>query len=154
MWERKFDAYLAGAQQFHSPRWEYNETQPNLTLVWMMYTKDGQLVGRGGLQLEDECYPHMTEPFEALLPDFWGRGIAAAFFKKWLEFFDRHAPGAPMRILSMPPNPASIKITNMVGLTGGVFTQVGSRFQHPEWNGVEYDAYERRMNASPPKEMF
>lgn len=118
--ERKNAEYLAGLRKFLEHGWKYCPETPNLTLAWLIYTKSSAtptLVGRGGLQVEDETpsRPRMTEPFIAIKDKkrFWNRGIASMFFRQHLiPFYDRVSGDAPIRILGMPTNAASRKIAD------------------------------------------
>ena len=84
-------------------------------MVWLIYTEQGELVARGGLQREGD----MTEPFVALVNEdqFWGRGISTAFLRqRLLPFYNQHTGGAPMRILTLPANKAAERIARSTEL--------------------------------------
>lgn len=148
--DRKYLQYEAGVREYVQQGWEYDASKPNLTLVWTIHTSGYEGIGRGGLQIEDEIEPHMTEPFAALTQAFQNHGIGSCFFREHLiKKYNEISNRAPMRILCMKGNEQSEAIAQNQELPARSF-KYREQFVHPEWR-QEYQVFESDYHIAAPR---
>ena len=82
--EKRHLAYLEGNRNDNSGY------KPNTFLAcWVLLAPKGEVIGRGGLQVEDGCAPIATEVFFAIKKEFQGKGLGTECFKAIMNWFDQ-----------------------------------------------------------------
>ncbi|MBX9804651.1 MAG: GNAT family N-acetyltransferase [Alphaproteobacteria bacterium] len=121
--------------------------KPNTFLAcWVLLAPKGEVIGRGGFQVEDGCAPIATEVFFAIEKDFQGKGLGTACFKAIVNWFDQTVGSdILLRWLTMKENAISRKLAKSLGFEPRMTLwsgQPGQVFVN-QWN-KNYLVYERK----------
>jgi hypothetical protein len=136
--QRRHDAYLKGNAS------ENEKYDPATFLAcWVLITPEGDTIGRGGFQVEDECNPIATEVFFAIKGDFQHQGLGKKSFIAIIRWFDETIGShIPLRWLAMSTNEASKHLAGILKFKPR-YTSTGQQLAITNW-GKEYLVFERR----------
>ncbi len=137
----RHNAYMNGNKSYES---EECFNAHEFVVCWFIEYK-GKIIGRLGVQPEDEIQPIIPEIFIAIKSPYQGIGIgfkACFAVKKW---FNNKYPEIPLRWLSMEKSPASQKIALRLGFKQLLQKNKKSPFVTVNW-GSRYLAYEWHPN--------